>query len=387
MIADAHAETPEFVGGTVWILGAGFSRPLGGPLISDLLAYREQVVLDGFFPRSYANRDQLVKDNFRARGFFHYGRERGYWEHAEQFLDVVETANDEDGSQPSSARQLLESLLKGVAQYPSRDIMRGGASWEWREIPGPVHDFESLAALSQACRRALATDVSVFLRVAQAESERWAPHLAWSRNQIDQNHTIITFNYDCVPEKLAQAGGKLAVVDPLSVQRSMRDARAAGFAPVFKLHGSVSWFNDGARPVTDKGYETALEQLGQREVLISWPGPHKRGFYEADLKDLKSEALDELRHARRVVFVGYRFPPTDADARYFLLDAIRKNDKALEVFVVLGPDTKSPDALRLDRMISAARHSSISPALLPLWAEDFLSLYGNGVSLEELASP
>ena len=35
----------------VWILGAGFSRPLGGPLIGDLLAYREQPLLRAALPK------------------------------------------------------------------------------------------------------------------------------------------------------------------------------------------------------------------------------------------------------------------------------------------------------------------------------------------------
>jgi len=145
-------------GGTVWILGAGFSRSLGGPLIEDLLAHRERAVLEGFFskdPGTRVARLALVEDNFHARGFFQYGRKQGYWENAEQFLDIVETAaaGNNSTSHPSA---LLASMLKGAAVFPARELVQtldmGAASSRWEDVQGPVHSFNSLDALTLACR-------------------------------------------------------------------------------------------------------------------------------------------------------------------------------------------------------------------------------------------
>ena len=59
--------SPTLKGGTVWILGAGFSRALGGPLIAGLLADRDRLVLQEFFVPSYPRGEELVLDNMRAR--------------------------------------------------------------------------------------------------------------------------------------------------------------------------------------------------------------------------------------------------------------------------------------------------------------------------------
>ena len=86
---------------TVWILGAGFSKGLGGPLIQDLLAHREEKVLESFFPKNVYG--EAAKDLFKVRLFFNYGLELHYWDHAEHFLDLVESAAAEKGPDFSHA--------------------------------------------------------------------------------------------------------------------------------------------------------------------------------------------------------------------------------------------------------------------------------------------
>lgn len=99
----------------------------------------------------------LVRDNMRARNAFRWGKERGYWENAEQFLDIIETAHSRKASSPSHQSALVEAILKGAAGV----------------------GFESFEVLAMSCRRALATDCSIFLRGAYVETERWAPYVSW----------------------------------------------------------------------------------------------------------------------------------------------------------------------------------------------------------------
>ena len=81
----------------VWILGAGFSRPLGGPLINDLLAFRERQLIAASLPES-ANAETVL-DSLRVRAFCAYGQASGYWQHAEDFLATVDAAlSDENDS-------------------------------------------------------------------------------------------------------------------------------------------------------------------------------------------------------------------------------------------------------------------------------------------------
>ncbi len=149
------------VGGTVWILGAGFSRALGGPLIADLLANRDMQILTELFSQSYARHNELVNDNLRARALFLWGHKQGYWGDAEQFLDIIETASARSASGPSHRSFLVEAILKGAAWWPN--------------APTITNKFNSLDSLALACRRALATDCSIFLRGADVETERWDP--------------------------------------------------------------------------------------------------------------------------------------------------------------------------------------------------------------------
>ena len=55
---------------------------------------------------------EAATDLFKARLFFKYGLERRFWDHAEQFLDLVEAAAAEREAVPSHARSLLEAAQK-----------------------------------------------------------------------------------------------------------------------------------------------------------------------------------------------------------------------------------------------------------------------------------
>ena len=201
-----------------------------------------------------------------------------------------------------------------------------------------------------------------------------------AQSQLAWNHTVITFNFYAVPEILQTSEGRLSVVDPKNVKTSIKAAHDEDKAPVLKLHGSLTWSTNvggGGFEMTCQP-ETALEYLGTREVVIGLPGPKKRGLYADTLKDLREAAVNALQVAGQVIFVGYRFPPTDADARRFLLGAIRNNrtdgDHILSAWVVLGPDTESPDVKRLRHLLETVLGKQVDVYVLPLLAENFLSV-------------
>jgi hypothetical protein len=83
------------------------------------------------------------------------------------------------------------------------------------------------------------------------------------------------------------------------------------------------------------------------------------------------------------MFVGYRFPPTDAEARRRLLSAISESTKgvgAVHFHIVLGPRTSADDAMRLAGLLkSTGKVPTKSPESVlhihPMYAEDFLSVY------------
>lgn len=75
---------------TVWILGAGFSRSLGGPLLVDLFRPRAWGDDADYFPDS--RYPDLANCLHQARLVFNQGREDGLWVDAEQFLAYVDEA-------------------------------------------------------------------------------------------------------------------------------------------------------------------------------------------------------------------------------------------------------------------------------------------------------
>jgi hypothetical protein len=65
----------------VWILGAGFSRPLGGPLLPDLMRPEVIANLDATYPAAPYQRDkgqhQVVLKTYGYGTNFQQGRPRG----------------------------------------------------------------------------------------------------------------------------------------------------------------------------------------------------------------------------------------------------------------------------------------------------------------------
>ena len=110
------------------------------------------------------------------------------------------------------------------------------------------------------------------------------------------------------------------------------------------------------------------------------------------LSALWEAAKTEIETATAIVFVGYRFPPSDTEARFRILDGISRNQVGvLCVHVVLGPDTANDTSTRMRWLIvNAARrggrreskpaiqvggvhqYQSLTLVQPPAWGEDFI---------------
>ena len=88
----------------VWIIGAGFSRPLGGPLLTDLFSWKSERDLEARypkdrFPRLHGHVPQTARWLFHYGTRFDQGKPRYYiadgealWQDAEGFLDYLDVA-------------------------------------------------------------------------------------------------------------------------------------------------------------------------------------------------------------------------------------------------------------------------------------------------------
>jgi hypothetical protein len=385
---------------TVWVLGAGFSKPLGGPLLPQLFTRASLKTLRLRFPSQDFQRlhDKAISG---AHWLYHWGtgfaegdlldkdRKKGerLWSDAEDFLDRLDAAARAEPGDPDWER-LSEPI-------PA----------EFRNGKDPVN----LCALAEAARRLLAAECSSFLHNANLDQERWQPFIRWAR-QVTKNDVVVTFNYDRVLElmihdaEVARSGAvRMQVVLPHEDPRP-------GYAPVLKLHGSVDWRrSDDPAAVNRKRYELRGDvnyalKCSDELIGIASPGPTKLDRTQ-ELERLWQRAEEALKDAEAVVFVGYRFPPTDSEARRRLLGAIGQGNNGYKaVHTVLGPESPK-DAARLGQLLHwtlrrqrtelADRPASRPPTRSPtynlvqhqLYGEDFFSVCNRDIVLQPYRWP
>lgn len=367
----------------VWVLGAGFSAPLGGPLLRGLLSRTsERDILVRYpqkdFPLLHGVEPDLV------RRLYQYGLTDGHlagadsskrgevmWTNAEDFIDYIDTAAE---VRPSGSVNPHAERLAGIA----RDTFG-------RNI-APL-------TLRATARRLVAAECCAFLENADPSREHWKPFRRWAL-ALDEDDTIVTFNYDRVLEILhaaqsedARAGfvrpSRIHVVTPAELQSP---TALNGRAPVLKLHGSVDWQRpSGSDTVNVCGERFALT-CPNEELVIATPGPSKEREARS-LSALWTLATDALKAASVVVFLGFRFPPGDADPLRELLGAIRDNSgTSLRVHIVLGPlgehSHRVESLVRFVRPRSGAttdaqggrRNLTCEVTPHPLYAQDFLTV-------------
>lgn len=340
------------VSGVVWVLGSGFSKPLGGPLLADLLSptLRRELHLGYKFP---------VRKNVDAAFELFSFEGRMPWAHAEDFLAYLDSATTSPVKQG-----VVEELLSSPA-------------------PGGLGRGTTAEEVLVAARQVIAAQCD-FANVANLESESWAPYLRWAR-QLNDDDAIISFNYDLVLETIGKARDVPAIGEPTVQGLPEALVRASGCVPIYKLHGSIDWeeLPTGDLRRFPEPLSTRLERAGR--IALAAPGPAKRRAVAGPFARIWKDALEHLRHAEAVVFIGYRFPPSDSESLLRLTDAIKRagGPKKVRYHVVLGP---GPDPA-IDRLEGILEHttrmnSSAEVVVHPLFAQDFMTVVQRAELLE-----
>jgi hypothetical protein len=246
-----------------------------------------------------------------------------------------------------------------------------------------------------------AAQCRVFADEVDRDSEMWSTYKKWKEvlDSLQILDSIITFNYDPVLERLGFQPWLPHDV-PTNPEDRDRDKEGRWNIPVLKLHGSVEWEyvkgDDGIRKVRHTAEMMAISP----DVAIAAPGRSKSNACNGPLKPLWDAAEQLLRDAATIIFVGYRFPESDAEARTKLLGAIEENqNKRVDVHVVLGP-TRTDDAVRLEGLLrysltNAGRVDEEKSKVLangettfrvhmhPLYAQDLLGLWRQPLNKSE----
>ncbi len=342
----------------VWVLGAGFSAPLGGPLLPDLISVRSQTEMK--FGSKELQRH--LSNATHARIAYEAGRRGsaggpGYWRDGEQFIAQLDEAvrslpEDPRASLPTISGMMWKAIVSAVSGRKTPD------DTNWRQLAEvPRYLLESTL---EGARCLVHTACTSFLPKGldgEPTGEKWGPFLNWG-NQLRRGDTVITFNYDTVVELVASE------VAPVVTREDVRRVTADRLSvPLLKLHGSVDWRQDGDDLVRDP-------QTAATDAFMATPGPSKLAAVEGEMDAAWHLAMSRVAEADLVIFVGYRFPESDSASLIRFSEAMSMND-SLRVTAVLGPHP-TPDKERLAWIVRAS--SGINVVLPPAWSQDFLGV-------------
>jgi hypothetical protein len=384
----------------VWILGAGFSKALGGPLLKELFTpksagdLRVQFELKDRFPKLFDGPAKCV------RWLYGHGTDvEPLWSNPEEFVDYLDTASvsrSTEGPHPQFDR-LVDVLLRS-------NLPRPGAT-----PPDEIATY--IGNLSTAARRLIAAECSAFLEGVDVRQERWRPFRRWALSLTPED-TIVSFNYDLVLEKLGRWRTERApgVVSPIHVVHpchNLDPKQFEGATRILKLHGSVDW-KKTKKSVQLAGGETITRvtvtvgkdewhalDCADEELAIATPGPSKE-LESLEFESIWGLAMVAIRAADVVALLGYSFPATDAFAKTVLLDAIGGNKAVLgeaphgapiytlSAHAVLGPIGDASNRVEaLLNFVGNRRTEERHPGIVgwfqarqhPLLAQDFLTVF------------
>jgi hypothetical protein len=175
------------------------------------------------------------------------------------------------------------------------------------------------------------------------------------RNQ-DNELSIITTNYDLIIESaLLRNGAKASPgfefrpidIGKYQVGDFLYDMKGI---PVFKLHGSVNWFSDEESDARFRvegrvvGVHSAqgagllpLPCAGNyecNEIPVIVPPTFLKPDLPIPLRQIWRGGANALSSAHLLVFVGYSFPQSDVEMKYFLAKALADNLHLRKIIVV-----------------------------------------------------
>lgn len=324
----------------VYILGAGFSVPLGGPLFAQLLtaelAWRWRRIKFSVHWQDIIPRFHVDKSTGKRL----VDRVIGKHSNAEELLEIYDWASRAARRGDDRANALLQAAIA---------------------LPVGEREDDYRQKLPRVLKQVIGAECNGFIDDLEDMSpDRWTPYERWF-GFVESSDTIITFNYDAAIECLAEKCGR-------PFDRESLCAPKDGQPTLIKFHGSVDWELKDDQVVFNRH-----SYFHDIDLAICTPGlmkgeAHRKGHFNM----LFAAAEKAIEDAEIISIVGYSMPPTDNIARIMIWDALadgRKNKK--QVNIVLGPSSGKSDAHRMKAILDPLIGSD-KVINHPLYAQDFL---------------
>ncbi|TXH03083.1 MAG: hypothetical protein E6R07_13415 [Nevskiaceae bacterium] len=315
----------------VYILGAGFSREAGLPLVSDFL-----IRLRDSHP--WLQKEGRLEEAESVAKVLQYrldAASAAYWTKLD--LENIEELFSLASSTSGNLSQHIQTAIAATLDYAF--TATGGNPPIY--LSSSDHEYDWLAKAPwtspapQAIRDTIRNPYAVRL---------YSYYIAQLLGMLNDGHaqgenTFISFNYDTLLEdSLSDLGitfgyglHKGAATSDVSAQAQRGEYQVE----VLKLHGSINWGRRGKRTrrLTQYGSYADLRNDGAAPELIP---PTWKKVFQDQLAQVWDASVQALRNATRIIVIGFSIPPTDLHFKY-LMAAGLKDNLSLRKIVFINP--------------------------------------------------
>jgi SIR2-like domain len=356
----------------VYILGAGFSRARGLPLINDfMVAMRD--ALPWCNEQRWKNEAQAIEDvlAFRMNASSAAYRIRIDLENIEDLFSLA-------AAMPKDISTSIRTAIAATLRFREKT----------RAIP-MVGFSADLTQLKRFSRHAKPRPMDV----KEADFEMpfydfavWALGGSENATGAPVRNSFVSFNYDTILES------SFRVLDvPFSYRfgRSRSDktinTSSAKETSILKLHGSVNW----AIPKGSRSQFSVFEdydQLRAQNFVAELIPPSWRKEFTGSIRNVWEAARYEISRATRLVVIGFSVPETDQHFKYLLAAGIQDNISLREI-VFVDPSAEAVE-VNARRMFSELQRPTFPIRFVAKRLEQFVvqgqdngSIWGIGRSL------
>ena len=300
----------------VYVLGAGFSRLRGLPLIGDFMM-KMRDALEYHASLSHQRECAAIEAvlSFRLNASSAAYRVQIDLENIEELFSLASASPSpmEDSIKLAIAATLdyasQTSRVRFVNFQATQTAFQPKSNWGLTREPYAQSMGDWRAPAYEYIIRALLGD--------------------WRISSGGTENSFITFNYDTLLEETLEAmdvGYSLGFAE-LGKDKSSHDTN------VFKLHGSVNWaVPKGARTKIEvmKDYRSVVDVGLTPQIIPPTWKKDSRGVFD----DIWTQSLKALSDATRVVVIGFSIPPTDLHFKYLLAAGLQENYSLREIVFV-----------------------------------------------------
>jgi hypothetical protein len=331
----------------VYILGAGFSRDAGAPLVHDFLDRAREFFDDPDSALDLQEREQF-EQVFKFKREVAKAREkfRIDLDNIEQLFGLVEMSQRLESGSPATRDATVYLIAKTLQLALSNTSRRPQVGMTL--VPGYAPQASFLKYIRRGASGGDSFDTDIYTHFALLLSGKYD-----DKSKLpSRSNTVITFNYDLVVDDaliLADAKPLYELTDAVYEETNENST----VVPLLKLHGSTNWAICECKQIHVLGQKaTAYPEVfrsarcskcnktGLRLLLV--PPSWDKSEYSQIMQPVWKKAVKALQTATRICVIGYSMPEADAFFKFLLALGLAENDRLYQLVVVDWSDGRVP---------------------------------------------